>query len=87
MPKNLIEQLEQEYLAQQIRDIVGNRLTLALTILNHLRDGKRVNRRLINRAILDLKGIVRNARTSTKQPGPLTTRKPARPVTPESSRP
>jgi len=46
MPKDLISQLEQKYLTQQLSDIVGNRLTLALTILHHLRDGKRVNQRL-----------------------------------------
>lgn len=57
MPKDLVSQLEQKYLAQQLRDIVGNKLTLALTILNHLRDGKRVNRRLIKRAILDRRPV------------------------------
>lgn len=60
MPKAQIERLTTEHLAKQLSesDIIRNRVTLALTILNHLRDGKRVNRRLINRAILDLKATV-----------------------------
>jgi len=52
MPKDLISQLEQEYLAQQLSDIVGDRLTLPLTVLHHLRAGKHVDQRLIERAIL-----------------------------------
>ena len=46
MPKDLIEQPELKYLAQQLSDIVGDKLTLPLTVLHHLRDGKHVDQRL-----------------------------------------
>ena len=46
MPKDLIDQLERKYLAQQLSDIVGDQLTLPLTVLHHLRDGKHVDQRL-----------------------------------------
>ena len=86
MPQDPIDQLSTERLAKQLSDIIRNRVTLAITILNHLRDGKNVDKRLIDRAICDLKAIAKEARTTTSQSTPQTTRKPDRTVTPGSSR-
>ena len=51
MPKNRIDELSIEHLAQQLSEIVGDKLTLPLTVLHQLRDGKHVGHRLIERAI------------------------------------
>ena len=46
MPQDPIERLSTERLAKQLSDsdIIRNRVTLAITILNHLRDGENVDK-------------------------------------------
>ena len=53
----LIGSAEDFYHVEQLRDLLGNKLTRPLTVLGHLRDGKRVSRRTIERAIRDLRTI------------------------------
>jgi len=45
--------------AQRLRHTTANKLTLPLTILRHLRDGKRVTARQLTQAIRDLKALIR----------------------------
>lgn len=45
--------------AQSLRHIAANKLVLALTVLEEFRNGKSVSRKVIGRAIQDLKSIMR----------------------------
>ena len=45
--------------AQSLRHVAANKLTLALTVLQELQEGKSVSRGVISRAIRDLKAIMR----------------------------
>jgi hypothetical protein len=45
--------------AQRRRHLAANKLTLSLTILRHLRDGKTVTTRQLTQAIRDLEALMR----------------------------
>jgi len=53
----LIGSAEDFYHVEQLRHLLGNKLTLPLTVLGHLRDGRSVSPRTIERAIRDLQTI------------------------------
>lgn len=57
---------EDFYHVEQLRHLLGNKLTLPLTVLGHLHAGKRVNRRTIERAIRDLQAIAAQFDTARK---------------------
>lgn len=44
--------------AQRLRHVTANKLTLPLTVLQHLQDGKAVEPRLLAKAIRDLEAII-----------------------------
>lgn len=53
----LIGSAEDFYHVEQLRHLLGNKLTLPLTVLGHFRDGKQVSRQTIERAIRELQTI------------------------------
>jgi hypothetical protein len=57
---------EDFYHVEQLRHLLGNKLTLPLTVLGHLHAGKRVNRQTIERAIRDLQAIAAQFGTARK---------------------
>ena len=64
----LIGSAEDFYHVEQLRHLLGNKLTLPLTVLGHLRDGKRVSRRTIERAIYNLQAIAEQFEAQPKRP-------------------
>lgn len=50
--------LEKVHQAQLLRHVVANKITLPLTVLGELSEGKSVDIALIERAIRDLKAII-----------------------------
>lgn len=48
---------EDFYHVEQLRHLLGNKLTRPLTVLGQLCEGKRVSRRIIERAVRDLQAI------------------------------
>ena len=44
--------------SQRLRHVTANKLTAALVVLRHLRDGGLVSKKLIQRAIYDLEAIM-----------------------------
>ena len=65
----LIGSAEDFYHVEQLRHLLGNKLTRPLTVLGHLREGKRVSRQVIGRAIRDLQAIAEQFETQPKKPG------------------
>ena len=65
----LIGSAEDFYHIEQLRHLLGNKLTRPLTVLGHLREGKRVSRQAIGRAIRDLQAIAEQFETQPKKPG------------------
>lgn len=65
----LIGSAEDFYHAEQLHHLLGNKLTLPLTVLRSLRDGKRVSQRTIERAIRDLQAIAEHFGVQPKRPG------------------
>ena len=59
----LIGSAEDFYHVEQLRHLLGNKLTRPLTVLGHLRDGKRVSQRTIERAVRDLQAIAKQFET------------------------
>ena len=57
---------EDFYHVEQLRHLLGNKLTLPLTVLGHLHAGKPVNKRTIERAIRDLQSIAAQFGTAPK---------------------
>ncbi len=55
------------YHIEQLRHLLGNKLTLPLTVLGHLHAGKQVNKRTIERAIRDLQAIAEQFGTASRQ--------------------
>ena len=53
----LIGLAEDFYHVEQLRHLLGNKLTLPLTVLGRLREGKRVSRGIIERAVGDVRAI------------------------------
>ena len=64
---------EDFYHVEQLRHLIGNKLTLPLTVLGHLREGKRVGRRTIERGIRDLQAIAEQFKAQPKRPAEGTT--------------
>ena len=58
---------EDAYPIERLRHLLGNKLTLPLTVLGNLRDGKRVSRRVIERAIRDLQTIAEQFEPQSKK--------------------
>ena len=56
------------YHVEQLRHLLGNKLTLPLTVLSSLRDGKRISRRTIKRAVRDLQAITERFEAQPKRP-------------------
>ena len=50
--------IRQVHRSQRLRHITANKLTPALTVLRHLRDGESITPRLIDRAIHDLEAMM-----------------------------
>ena len=69
----LIGSAEDFYHVEQLRHLLGNKLTRPLTVLGHLREGKRVSRQVIGRAIRDLQAIAEQFETQPKRPAEGTT--------------
>ena len=69
----LIGSAEDFYHVEQLRHLLGNKLTLPLTVLGHLREGKRVSRRVIERAVRDLQAIAEQFETQPKSDKPKMT--------------
>ena len=67
--KYTISSAEDFYHVEQLRHLLGNKLTLSLTILGQLREGKRVSRRVIGRTIRDLQAIAEQFEMQLKKPG------------------
>ena len=44
--------------AQRLRHVVANKLTLPLTVLRELRDGRPVERRVIEKAVQELEALI-----------------------------
>ena len=63
----MIGSAEDFYHVEQLRHLLGNKLTRPLTILGHLRDGKQVGRRTIERAIRDLQTIAEQFKPQSKK--------------------
>lgn len=63
----LIGSAEDFYHVEQLRHLLGNKLTLPLTVLEQLRDGKPVSRRTIERAIRNLRAIAEQFQTTPKR--------------------
>lgn len=53
--------VQQVHRRQRLRHIAANKLTAALTVLRHLRDGQAVSPKLVERAIRDLEALMRRA--------------------------
>jgi len=53
---NLVEKVHRK---QRTRHLVANKLTAALVVLRHIRDGELVSQKLIERAICDLEAIMK----------------------------
>lgn len=64
----LIGSAEDFYHVSQLRHLLGNKLTLPLTVLGHLHEGKQVSRRTIERAIRDLQAIAERFEAQPKRP-------------------
>lgn len=58
---------EDFYHVEQLRHLLGNKLTLPLTVLAHLRDGRRISRRSIEQAIRDLQAIAQQFEMQPKR--------------------
>ncbi len=69
----LIGSAEDFYHVEQLRHLLGNKLTLPLTVLGHLREGKRVSRRTIERAICNLQAITEQFEAQPERPAGGTT--------------
>ena len=54
---------------QQLRHLTANKLTAALTVLHHLREGGLVSQKLIERAIRDLEAIMESVDKNKKAGG------------------
>ncbi len=65
----LIGSAEDFYHVEQLRHLLGNKLTRPLTVLSHLHAGKRVSRQIIERAIRDLQAIAEQFKAQPKRPG------------------
>jgi len=65
----LIGSAEDFYHVEQLRHLLGNKLTRPLTVLGHLREGKRVSRQVIGRAIRDLQEIAEQFNAQDKKTG------------------
>ena len=76
----LIGSAEDFYHVEQLRHLLGNKLTRPLTVLGHLRDGKRVSRQVIARAIHDLQAIAEHFGAQPKRPGRRHTADAAKPI-------
>jgi len=63
-----ISSAEDFYHVEQLRHLLGNKLTRPLTVIGHLRNGKRVSRQVIGRAIRDLRTIAEQFETQSKKP-------------------
>ncbi len=63
----LIGSAEDFYHVEQLRHLLGNKFTLPLTVLGHLREGKRVSRRTIERAVRDLQAIAQQFEMQPKR--------------------
>jgi len=63
----LIGSADDFYHVEQLRHLLGNKLTLPLTVLGHLREGKRVSRRVIERAVRDLQAIAKQFEAQPKR--------------------
>ncbi len=61
--------VEKVHRKQSTRHLVANKLTAALTTLRHLRDGRLVSQRLIERAIRDLEAIMGSVDKNKKAGG------------------
>jgi hypothetical protein len=72
-PDCQIGSAEDFYHVEQLRHLLGNKLTLPLTVLGHLRDGKRVSRRTIERAICNLQAITEQFEAQPERPAGGTT--------------
>ena len=66
----MIGSAEDFYHVEQLRHLLGNKLTLPLTVLGHLRDGKRVSRGVIERAVRDLQAVAEQFEAQPKRLGP-----------------
>lgn len=53
-----MNQVQKVHRAQRTRHLVANKLTAALTVLRHLKDGGLVGQKLLERAIRDLEAIM-----------------------------
>jgi len=60
---NLVEKVHRK---QRTRHLVANKLTAALVVLRHIRDGELVSQKLIERAIKDLEVLMEFVDKSTK---------------------
>ncbi len=67
--ERLFSSAEDFYHIEQLRHLLGNKLTLPLTVLGHLREGKRVSRRTIEHVGLDLQAIAEQFEMQPKRPG------------------
>jgi len=56
------------YSVEQLRDLLGNKLTLALTVLGQLRDGKQLSRQTLEGAIRDLEAIAAHIEPQPQKP-------------------
>jgi len=65
--KYTISSAEDFYHVEQLRHLLGNKLTLPLTVLGQLREGKRVSRQTIERAIRDLQAIAAQLQTQHRR--------------------
>lgn len=67
MQAALLQELQQ---AQYLRHLLANKLTLPLTLLDHLQAGKSATPRLFGLAIRDLKNLVEIAKQEAQYSAP-----------------
>ncbi len=65
MHEALLQELQQ---TQQLRHLLANKLTLPLTLLDHLQAGKSVTPRLFGLAIRDLRSLVELIKQEAQYP-------------------
>jgi len=63
----MIGSAEDFYQVEQLRHLLGNKLTRPLTVLGYLHAGKRVSRQTIERAIRDLQAIAQQFEMQPKK--------------------